>query len=412
MKKIVAILFVGMMLLTTVGCQKKEENITYQSPREEDLMTMVKTLDSKHKNLYAKISKEEFQVEVDKIKENLEKMSEAEFYYSLCHLLTLVGDAHTSIGYSQSKYGYEQGLPFAIAKFEDGWRVMILEEEYKDYLGYKIVGINDVTIEEVYEKSKAIIPHENDAWIDSNFSNTINFKEALEYLKVVQKDEDIILKLKSDDQQEIQIPLRGLTEEEIMSIPLARFEREHTPTTYVTQDIYRFLPLTNETLFIQYNSCQEDPNLSMKEFTKQVKTELEANQYNTIVIDLRYNSGGNSSIINPLLTMLKDKEATFYTLIGPNTFSSGIMNAIDTQESLNSTLVGLQTGGNVNGYGEIKFVQMKNEPFSYTYSTKYFELIKGYDKDSLYPDIDIAQNYESYQKGLDAEVEWILANNQ
>lgn len=47
-------------------------------------------------------------------------------------------------------------------------------------------------------------------------------------------------------------------------------------------------------------------------------------------------------------------------------------------------------------------------PITVWYSTKYFELIKGYDKDSLYPDILVEQSFENYANGVDKEVEIIL----
>ena len=75
-----------------------------------------------------------------------------------------------------------------------------------------------------------------------------------------------------------------------------------------------------------------------------------------------------------------------------------------------STLIGTATGGNVNGYGEVKTFELKNHPFVVTYSTKYFELIRGYDKDSLYPDVEVKQSLEDYLDGKDTEVEWILSN--
>lgn len=100
----------------------------------------------------------------------------------------------------------------------------------------------------------------------------------------------------------------------------------------------------------------------------------------------------------------------FYTLIGSSTFSSEIMNSLDTIEELNSTLLGSPSGGNVTGYGELKYFTLGNIPITISYSTKYFELIKCYEKDSLYPDISIPQSYENFENGIDAEIQWIMQN--
>lgn len=412
MKKLITFIVMISILLGMVGCQKKEETVNTIKTKEEDLIEIFNTLEAKHKNLYANITKEELQQEIEQVKENVNEMSDAEFYYSVLHLLTLVQDAHTTIGYSNSKYAYEHGLPFAIAKFEDNWHTMILDEAYKAYLGYRVVSINDMSIQEIYEKAKTIIPHENDAWIDQSFSNTINFQEALIYLGVVEENEEIVLYVEDDKQELIPIPLTPLNEQEIKSAKLARVERNTNPSTSLITNIYNYQKMNDDTLFIQYNSCQEDPKLPMKDFTKQVEAELDATNYKTIIFDLRYNSGGNSEVIQPLFNMIKKSgDYTFYTLIGNKTFSSGIMNAIDTQEMFNSQLVGTPTGGTVNGYGELKSIETLTVPFIVYYSTKYFELIKGYDKDSLYPDIEIKQTYEDYLNGVDPEVTWVLENS-
>ena len=66
--------------------------------------------------------------------------------------------------------------------------------------------------------------------------------------------------------------------------------------------------------------------------------------------------------------------------------------------------MGSQTGGNVNGYGELKSFDWPNSPITVYYSTKYFELIPGYERDSLYPDITVKQTFENYMNGIDAEL--------
>lgn len=411
MKKIFTIFLILFLSISLFGCNTKE--VTTNIPKLDDLNMFYSTLSKNHKNLYANISKEDLEMEKDKIAEKAETMSDSDFYYSLRHLLSLVGDAHTMLDYTDAKYSYLHALPFAVAKFDDAWHLMIIDDEYKEYLGTKVLSINDIPMQEILEKAKTIISYENEAWLESQFSNTINFKEALEYLGIVDIDENIYLTIETNDASALQIPIIPLTAEEIQQAQLARYERKQTPIT-APQDIYRYLSLDENTLFIQYNACMEDPNLSMKDFAKQVETELSTKTYNTIVIDLRYNTGGNSSIINPLLKVLetvqKKNNPQFYTLIGSNTFSSGIMNSIDTVDQLNSTLVGTPSGGNVNGYGELKYFTLKNLPITISYSTKYFELIKGYDKDSLYPDISIPQSYETYANGIDAEIQWIMQN--
>lgn len=80
------------------------------NPKLEDLDYFCSTLEKKHKNLYANISKAEFETERQKIAEKTVEMSNSDFYYSLKHLLSMVGDAHTNIGFTDSQYKHLSAL--------------------------------------------------------------------------------------------------------------------------------------------------------------------------------------------------------------------------------------------------------------------------------------------------------------
>ena len=380
---------------------------------EEDLDLFTSTLDENHKNLYANISKEEFQAEVEQVRAELPGMSEGQFYYSLRRLLSLVGDAHTSLGFTDSNYRHLTALPFAVMYFEDGWHLMMLEEQNQQYLGYRLLAIDGTPIDEVYAKAKTIMSYENECWARQQFSNTINFLDALKYLGIVGEDADSITLTiqKGEGSPEETLPLKGMNEEEIFAATILQVERRETPAT-AARGYYRTLDLGDGAFFLQYNTCQEAEDLPMAEFVELTSDALCAGQYTKVILDLRYNTGGDSRIFEPMIEKLgelKEQQGfQVYVLIGRNTFSSAIINSIQAQEALDAVLVGEQTGGSVNGYGELQSFQLKNTPIQVYYSTKYFELIPGYDKDSLYPDQPVAQTYADYVAGVDPEVQAVL----
>lgn len=379
----------------------------------EDLNLLSETLEKEHLNLFAKISKESFDAEKARIAAEIPHMTDADFFYALKQLVAMTGDAHTTIGYSDSIYKHLMALPLAIEKYGDDWYIMMLDEQNAQYLGAKLKAINGVSIQDIFEKSKSVMSFENESWALSQFSNTIAFKEALNYLGIVSGDDKIMLEIETKEKLDTSIEMIPLTETALMSAEIDILEGETVAKTW-PEGYYRALSLDDDHLLIQYNVCAESPDLTMASFTDSIKKELSDKNYKTVVIDLRYNTGGNSEVLRPMLNMLKtmkaEKSLEIYTLIGKSTFSSAIINAVQTKDELGSTLIGTATGGNVNGYGEVKTFELKNHPFVVTYSTKYFELIRGYDKDSLYPDVEVKQSLEDYLDGKDTEVEWILSN--
>ena len=383
------------------------------SEKQEDLEFFCKSLKKGHKNMYAHISEEEFQREIDMIETQLTSMTDSDFYYSLKHLASLIGDSHTSLDFYKSKYAYLHGLPFAIQRYDDGWHLMMMEEKNKQYLGYLLLSINGTSMEEVAQKAESIISCDNQVWKDAQLSNTINFKEALEYIGVVEKNSPVLLSIQNPDDpsDSCTLEIRAMEEAEISSANIISLQPEQSPAT-AASGFYRAFPLDAGSYFIQYNQCEEAPDLSMTEFTNIVLKDLENSQYHKIILDLRYNTGGDSRILEPLIKELKklrsQQDFTVYTLIGRKTFSSAIINAVQSKNELGSILTGTPTGGSVNSYGELKSFQLKHLPVTVYYSTKYFELIPGYDGDSLSPDVVVPEDFHAYLSGTDEAVETVL----
>lgn len=207
-----------------------------------------------------------------------------------------------------------------------------------------------------------------------------------------------------------QIEMKPMSESEIINAKIILLTSKETPIT-APSGYYRSMPLDQDTFYIQYNICQEVGVLPMDEFIKLVTDELNNNYYKKIIIVLRYNSCVNSGVFVPMIQALRELKHeqgfTIHSLIH-KTFSSAIINSIQLKQSLGSILVGSQTGGNVNGYGEVKSFRLPNTPIEVQYSTKYFELIKGYEKDYLYPDIEVEQSFENRLNGVDSEVQTVL----
>ena len=234
-------------------------------------------------------------------------------------------------------------------------------------------------IEEVYQRAKSICSYENEAWMENQFSNTINFWDTLKYLEIVkEEDEEVTLFVRKDRDSEIEnFSIKPMTYEEIMSANILTKYPEKTPQIIV-QGLYSAKELTQEAYYIQYNQCQEAEDLPMKDFTEYVEEQIQNKGYQKVIIDLRYNSGGNSNIFEVMIEKIselqKEQQFEVYVLIGSNTFSSAVINACQLKQEIEAVLVGSPTGGNVNAYGEIEYFQLPNLPVTVWYSTKYFEL--------------------------------------
>ena len=411
MKKMSFLLAIVLLLSFCFGgCGQPQPN-----PKLDDLNLLCETLETGHYDLYANISEEEFQTERKKIARQTLNMTDAEFYWSVRHLLSLVGDAHTTV--YPSDY-FMSVLPWNIKKFDEGWFILILDKAHEQYLGTRVVAINDLPIDEVVERTRQVISYEADTWLWQKVPDVLGWKEALEYLDIVEPDEPVLVTVETAQgaEETFELPAYDDWSDEKKQEVLVGFQRDSVPVTAEQDAIYWPTALDESTYFIQYNSCKEDPDLPMAQFAQQVEADLESGGYQNIIIDLRYNSGGNSEVIRLLEKPLffhsfNVDNVQFYILIGGRTFSSATIAATDFKNTptVNSIFVGQPTGGVLKCAGDVLPLFMENTPIAMQYSTKYFDLLYGVEG-PLEPDYTVPQPFAQYAKGEDAEIAYLYEN--
>ena len=388
------------------GCSQPQPN-----PKLDDLNLLCETLETEHYDLYANVSEEEFQDEREKIARQTPNMTDAEFYWSVRHLLSLVGDAHTTV---YPRDYFMSVLPWNIKKFDEGWFILILDKAHEQYLGTRVVAINDVPIDEVVERTRQVISYETDSWFWNLVPQTLAWRGALEYLEIVKEGEPVTVTVEMQDGAEQSFELTATDDWDERS-QMVSFQREAIPETgYQSQSYYWSTELDEDTYFIQYNVCAGgDP--SMPEFAQQVQADLESG-YQNIIFDLRYNNGGNDQIILPLKNAVvnarnkQGEKCHLYVLTGWNTFSAGVDAAagFQTSNAENTTFVGQPTGGSLQTGGNLLEISMDSVPFAVTCALDYFVILGQ--TGSLVPDYIVPQTFEQYAKGEDAEIQYLYDN--
>ena len=379
-----------------------------------DLSELSVQLKRGHVDLFGNVSQQEWDAEVARIREIIPQLTPAQFYYELRHLIAMVGDAHTNISFVTSQNKYLRRLPFEIRHFADGWRLLAVQEQYGEYLGCKVIAINGVVLEQVFERARSIISCENDVWAMRQFPETIVYLDALEYLQIAQTgDEAIRLYVCDEDGTETQLEIAMLDEAESATTNMATYMPQNASATE-KNDMYRWLLLNEQVMYVQYNRCQESSGLPMADFTAQVLEQMDAAACDRLVFDLRYNTGGNSVVIEPFLQAIAEYQEQngldVYVLIGPDTFSSGTIAMVQAKQWLNALLVGTPTGGAMVCYGDIQSYALPNMPLQVTYSTKSFALVEGMKRgEPMQPDVWVEQTFEDYCSGTDPVINWVMA---
>jgi len=154
-------------------------------------------------------------------------------------------------------------------------------------------------------------------------------------------------------------------------------------------------------------------DLTIADFTKGIIGMIEGAEVECLIIDMRNNLGGNSTLLEPFIEWLGkcdkiNKENALYVIIGRDTFSSALLNAYAIKNKTKAVLVGEPSGGKPNCYGEVESFKLENSKVEICYSSKYYKLIKNDKVMSLFPEVEKVVTFRDYIEKRDPCLEYIL----
>lgn len=128
-------------------------------------------------------------------------------------------------------------------------------------------------------------------------------------------------------------------------------------------------------IYFSYQSCVNKDGQFEYEL-RELQKAIKKHKPNRIVIDMRYNSGGNSKLLRPFINFLAasylNKPGGIWVLTGPCTFSSAVLNVGEIVEKTKAIVAGTPTGGQLDHFGEITFVKLSETGFTAYCSQKHF----------------------------------------
>ena len=129
--------------------------------------------------------------------------------------------------------------------------------------------------------------------------------------------------------------------------------------------------IQNNKLILKYITCKDVD--AMNNFIKSIS---KLDNYNTIILDIRGNGGGDSSINIPLIDFIKNKKFKTIVLTDYMVYSSATF-IIDSMVNYNAIFIGSEIGTTMNHYGNVSSFKLPNTDIIVNYSTKYFYYING-----------------------------------
>jgi len=399
-------------LLSSCTSTQLSSDIDMSDPRREDLQVLMTTLENNHPDLYSVHKEKDFKALYEEILVSAPQMEDIEFYFAVRELVAQVGDSHTMVGFPKDIAASLHALPIQIAYVNNAWRLIVVEKSQEPMLGSEVLSLNGVSIEQIMERAEPLVGYDNQVWFNQNVSQLLNIAEFYTYVGITENASDPIT-LTIDHRT-----CQNVSSSSITPISITEFYQKEFVTLYDNPSrtgsarvYYRteFLDTQEAILFIQYNVCASDPAFPIEGFIEETLALVSSKKPSKIIVDLRYNGGGDSSLAEPMIDGLaryqRAQGFTLDVLIGERTFSSALMNAVQLKQRSNATLVGTPTGGSVNHFGEVKTFTLPNSGIPVQYSTKFFVMDKSHQGGSLQPDVFVTPTVEDLLSGVDTVVQ-------
>ena len=360
---------------------------------------------------FAKVySAESFNAEIQSLMADIPKLSDTDITFRLMRLVATPNIGHTTVAFP-TNFGFFRRLPLTLYWYADGLGIASAAPEYADAIGARVLKIGAQTPEDVLAALSPYIPHENDVWLRELAPRYMVTLAVVQHLNLAETDGSVTLTLGKPDRARFTMSV-AVGDPRVVQTSLVEALHLQPPLFEVgpAAQYYSFRYLTDsKTLYIQYNRCDNDPNLPFRDFVSKVFAQADEEKPKKVIVDLRRNSGGNSQVIRPLKSELESRRLPVYVLIGPTTFSSAIINAVELRKDLHATLIGAPVGEKLNSYGEVRILTLPNSQLRVQYTTKYFRLSPNGESDLLDPDVPAPFRLKDMIEGRDPAVAAAIA---
>ena len=410
-------LLVLLCLCAFLGSAKAQ--IPIEDDWREDVAYLGEELPKRHFNLFAKTSEREFRKELRRVAKHCRNSSKFELVLSLQQLVAGMGDTHTAVNFIPY-LNRQRILPIGLSAFGDDYVLLSTTPQYAMLLGWNLVAINQLPIKEVERKFCSLLTIDNVSNVRMLVPQLLSYGDLHLFLGTMTGDTASVMFEKDGQRETVSLSLGayGSIFKMLQPKKIALCLRNR-------QLLFTELLIDNDSIYyVQYNKCwgreleerYGNPQAAGQlpafgDFEAKVLSTIRSGKMRKLVFDLRFNTGGSSAQFTGLVRKLVAEQSLrsdlkIYCVIGRSTFSSGILNALDLKLMMGACLLGEQTAGKPNHFGEVRSFTLPKSGIEVRYSTKYFKMMEE-DMPTLAPDVVLELSVDDYVNGIDPVLEWV-----
>ena len=385
--------------------------------------------------------------QINELKKNVDQLTPARFELAISEIVALGENGHSNV-WNHSRAKRYPAMPYQGYWFDDGYHIVATTSEYKSMLGARVTHIGNTDIELIKDAFRKYYGGEDSGFFayalpfllqNTAFLFELGFIDNKLNLDVtiinhdggVEKSQIKVMPPHKD--RYIQSSWRWLVPEwdhdhNKQFIGFSN-DRNYAPLYVRTNDEFQFSRLVEaKALYVQYRQ-NHDGALSISEFNKRVKAEILLFQPQVLILDQRFNGGGDYLKTADLMFEIPElmpEDSRVYAITGHETFSAGISSLGFLKQALENelTIVGRRIGDSPLSWGETNAFVLPNSGVGMTAARGLHDQLYGCEDwiqcywtdfkyptavSSLEPDVLVPFTFKDYAAGVDAAIAAILS---
>lgn len=377
---------------------------TTQDYKVSEIEFMDAQLRASHPSLFFSRSQSDYELDLEAFRNASADMSDAQFRVEMAKFVANIGDQHTYITLPTT-----QMKKFPVKIWWENNRAIVIEtdEQYGFLLGQEMTSIDGTPVEFLKDPSMQYLAYENTYWKDALSPMYLHLAAVLENEGVIASADMASFEFEAEDGTQTFVDIGS----RITITDWVRIEDTHaSPPLYrLSEDNYAYT-VDDGLFYIQYNSAFDVSGYPLPTFINDIERQLENTDIEKLVVDIRFNYGGQIDHFVPVVQALADSHLntpeTLFVLTGRNSFSSAIGAIYSFQSLTEATFVGEPTGGKPNGFSHVVGFRLSGSRNVLYMSTNYHE-VTAENVDSFYPDHEVLITQQDFIAGRDPVISFV-----
>lgn len=364
---------------------------------------------------------------LDSLKQALPTQTRDQRILSLMHLLNApaAGTGHLRLPATQRALGW-RSLPVLAWPFDDGTFIMSAADT--TLIGRELLAIDGTPIDEVYDVLSPYRPSDNDyrrrggvayglmQWINPLHAAGIADDTASVTLRTrtgsgaVQEVE--VASIRPTTAQYVRFrtspSMRPTVPPDLQWSPAGEFQNNDEPFYRIS---YRD---STKLLYLQFNTVYSESDvdafsdLSIQGLADSLRTLADSLPVDKFVVDVRTNTGGDFTIIEPLIELMSthpkiDRRGSLYVLTSPVSFSATGTFCMVAERRTKAIFAGQPSGFSPRHWGDSSSLLLPNSKISVAISYAYYASdVPGVRRPALLPDLPIPYTSDQHFRNVDA----------